>query len=51
MNWSAVIEDRANEGVIKGKEYLSIATRNGVCVVFEPIQGMEAFGFYLFDVW
>jgi len=37
VNWSAVIEDRTDEGVIKGNEYLSIATCNGVCEVFEHI--------------
>ena len=37
VNWSTVIEDRADEGVIKGKEYLSIATCNGVSEVFEHI--------------
>jgi len=37
VNWSAVIEDRADEGVIKGKEYLSIANCNGVCELFEHI--------------
>ena len=37
VNWSAVIEDSADEGVIKGKKYLSVATCNGVCKVFEHI--------------
>ena len=32
INWSTAIEDRADKGVMKGKEYLllSIATCNGV---------------------
>ena len=51
INTESIIQDRTNEGAVKGEQNFPIASGGRVCQIFENVQRPEVLGFDFFDMW